>query len=94
MDTALIHNLSADNFRVSVMNLLYQTSDIEVLKAIADNAAKIFKDMLTKRKQLSVDEEEDPFACFSGDWGGDRDPHEIAEEIHNSHCFSREVESL
>lgn len=89
---AVVENYMADNFRVKVMNLLYQTSDIEVLKAIAENTSKILKEMLAKPKSKVV--EDDPFACFSGDWGGDRDPHEIADEIHNSHCFTREVESL
>ena len=64
----VVDNYMADNFRVKVMNLLYQTSDIEVLKAIAENTSKILKEMLAKPKSKVV--EDNPFACFSGDWGG------------------------
>lgn len=34
------------------------------------------------------------FDCFSGDFGGDRDAHEIAEELHDSRLFNRNVTAL
>ena len=34
------------------------------------------------------------FDCFSGDFGGERDSHEIAAELHDSRIFTRSVDSL
>ncbi len=35
----------------------------------------------------------DVFSCFHADWGGDKSPEEIAEELRKSRTFTREVET-
>lgn len=34
------------------------------------------------------------FDCFSGDFGGNRDAHEIAAELHDSRIFTRNTVTL
>ena len=34
------------------------------------------------------------FSCFSGEYGGNRDAHDIAEELHNSRMFIRNTITL
>lgn len=34
------------------------------------------------------------FDCFSGDFGGDRDAHEIADELHASRMFTHNISAL
>ncbi len=34
------------------------------------------------------------FDCFSGEFGGDRDAHEIADELHASRKFTHDISAL
>lgn len=34
------------------------------------------------------------FDCFSGEFGGNRDAHEIADELHDSRTFTRNITAL
>lgn len=34
------------------------------------------------------------FDCFSGNYGGDRDANEIADELRNNRTFTREIAAL
>lgn len=45
---------------------------------------------------LKKDEKEDlhVFDCFSGDYGGDKDAHEIEEELRSCRVFIRKVEAI
>jgi len=44
-------------------------------------------DIMKKKEDMHI------FDCFSGDWGGDRDSHEIADELHDGRVNSRTIES-
>lgn len=46
------------------------------------------KDVRHKELDMSV------FDCFSGNFGGDRDAHEIADELHDSRVFTRNAPAL
>lgn len=77
-----------------------RSKDVEMLKAqiyeyvkaiISKNSSQNETGNAESAKQaldLSV------FDCFSGDFGGNRDAHEIAAELHDSRLFTRNPVSL
>lgn len=48
--------------------------------------------VMNPRKE-PIENQADPFACFSGSWGGDGDANEIADQLHESHMFNRNTEA-
>lgn len=46
---------------------------------------------IIKKKKKSKAKDIHVFDCFHTDWGGDRTPEEIAEDLRKSRVFKREV---
>ncbi len=55
-----------------------------------DLIGKLTASMRKKNKPAACTS--DVFACFHEDWGGERSPEEIADDLRKSHTFTREVE--
>lgn len=69
--------------------------DLYLLKRQLTDFARILvsTSQLDTKTRTEV-KEEDPFACFSGDWGGsDKSAHEISEELRTSRHFSRNIDT-
>lgn len=64
--------------------------DYSTLYARLDALIKLFVRSIPDEKSEPKDDMS-VFDCFSGDWGGDKDAHEIADELHSSHIFNREI---
>lgn len=77
---------------------LPETQDIDLV-ALKKQMQAFFKMVLSmpnihKAEPKTAEEKDDIhiFDCFSGDFGGDRDANEIADEIHDSRIFTRSIE--
>lgn len=68
------------------MNALSSLSDKEKLDLIS----KLTNSIIKKKKKKKV-KDIHVFDCFHTDWGGDRTPEEIAEDLRKSRVFKREV---
>ena len=64
-------------------------------KALQEQLTTFAKILISYAPKVKKEEKEDMhiFDCFSGNWGGDRDSHEIADELYagrgNSHTVLR-----
>ncbi len=73
---------------------LPETQDIDLV-ALKKQMQAFFNMVLMMpniHKTAEVREEKEDihiFDCFSGDFGGDRDANEIADELHDSRIFKR-----
>jgi len=78
---------------------LPETQDIDLV-ALKQQMQAFFKMVLSMpnvhKEKAVADKKEDIhiFDCFSGDFGGDRDANDIADELHDSRLFTRTVEPL
>ena len=55
------------------------------MNALSSLSDKEKLDLISKLTNIHV------FDCFHTDWGGDRTPEEIAEDLRKSRVFKREV---
>ena len=66
-----------------------KTCDISALKRfLTDSASKYLERAAEAHK--AKDATEDPFACFSGDWGGDKSAHQIADDLREARYFTND----
>ena len=68
------------------MSMLSSLSNDEKLDLIT----KLSESM--KKKKSNPERTKELFSRFNEDWGGNRTPEEIAEDLRNSRVFTREVE--
>lgn len=59
-----------------------------LLQQVVERQQATSKVAQTKNYDMSV------FDCFSGEFGGDRDAHEIADELHASRMFTHDISAL
>lgn len=76
-----------------------KTIDVEALKEHIRDIVNVIIARPNLQKTKSVDMVEQKydmsvFDCFSGNFGGDRDANDIADELHDSRVFTRNIESL
>lgn len=69
--------------------------DVELLKQQLTGIARaLLHTTATGGKRSSVhaqESDDNPFACFSGDWGGaDKTAHQLADEIRASRYYARD----
>lgn len=69
------------------MNALSLLSDEEKLDLIS----KLTNSMMRKHKRKAPAGGMAVFDCFHKDWGGDKSPENIAENLRNSRVFNRET---
>lgn len=81
------------NLRVEVPELFGY--DISLLQKQLREFAKI---LITTNRNIAMEKveepskKEDPFACFSGDWGGNIPVNEYCDELRHSGLQTREIE--
>ena len=65
-------------------------------KALQEQLTAFAKILISYAPKVKKKEKEDMhiFDCFSGEWGGNRDSHEIADELYAGRENSRTVETL
>ena len=68
------------------MSMLSSLSNDEKLDLIT----KLSESM--RKKKTNPERTKELFSRFNEDWGGNRTPEEIAEDLRNSRVFTREVE--
>lgn len=77
-----------------------RSKDVEMLKAQIYEYVKTILAKNTLQKETGNTESAKQaldlsvFDCFSGNFGGSRDAHEIAAELHDSRLFTRNPVSL
>ena len=69
------------------MDALSSLSNKEKLDLISKLTNSIIKNKKKKKKAKDIH----VFDCFHTDWGGDRTPEEIADDLRRSRVFKRDV---
>ncbi|MDO4165344.1 MAG: hypothetical protein Q4D56_13330, partial [Bacteroides sp.] len=86
------NSMAAIELKIEIPNA--SKYDMDLLKRQLTDFARILittsnLEGRTKKQPVA----EDPFVCFSGDWGGDKSAHEISEDLRSSRSFTRTVET-
>lgn len=77
--------MSAISITDMYMDALASLSDEEKLDLIT----KLTRSILDKKKKAKINGME-AFDCFHKDWGGDKNPEEIADELRESRFYNRD----
>lgn len=79
----MITNLSVTDMYISMLSSLSNDEKLDLITKLSESMRKN-KSNPKRTKEL--------FSRFNEDWGGNRTPEEIAEDLRNSRVFTREVE--
>lgn len=79
----MITNLSVTDMYMSMLSSLSNDEKLDLITKLSESMRKN-KSNPKRTKEL--------FSRFNEDWGGNRTPEEIAEDLRNSRVFTREVE--
>lgn len=79
----MITNLSVTDMHMSMLSSLSNDEKLDLITKLSESMRKN-KTNPKRTKEL--------FSRFNEDWGGNRTPEEIAEDLRNSRVFTREVE--
>ena len=79
----MITNLSVTDMYMSMLSSLSNDEKLDLITKLSESIRKN-KSNPKRTKEL--------FSRFNEDWGGNRTPEEIAEDLRNSRVFTREVE--
>ena len=79
----MITNLSVTDMYMSMLSSLSNDEKLDLITKLSESMRKN-KTNPKRTKEL--------FSRFNEDWGGNRTPEEIAEDLRNSRVFTREVE--
>lgn len=79
----MITNLSVTDMYMSMLSSLSNDEKLDLITKLSESMKKN-KSNPKRTKEL--------FSRFNEDWGGNRTPEEIAEDLRNSRVFTREVE--
>lgn len=78
----MITNLSVTDMYMSMLSSLSNDEKLDLITKLSESMRKN-KSNPKRTKEL--------FSRFNEDWGGNRTPEEIAEDLRNSRVFTREV---
>ena len=79
----MITNLSVTDMYMSMLSSLSNDEKLDLITKLSESMRKN-KSNPKRTKEL--------FSRFNEDWGGNRTPEEIAEDLRDSRVFTREVE--
>ena len=79
----MITNLSVTDMYISMLSSLSNDEKLDLITKLSESMRKN-KSNPKRTKEL--------FSRFNEDWGGNRTPEEIAEDLRNSRVFTREVD--
>ena len=79
----MITNLSVTDMYMSMLSSLSNDEKLDLITKLSESMRKN-KSNPKRTKEL--------FSRFNEDWGGNRTPEEIAEDLRISRVFTREVE--
>ena len=79
----MITNLSVTDMYMSMLSSLSNDEKLDLITKLSESMRKN-KSNPKRTKEL--------FSRFNEDWGGNRTPEKIAEDLRNSRVFTREVE--
>lgn len=79
----MINNLSVTDMYMSMLSSLSDDEKLDLITKLSESMRK---------KRTNPKRTKELFSQFNEDWGGDKTPDEIAEDLRNSRVFTREIE--
>ena len=79
----MITNLSVTDMYMSMLSSLSNDEKLDLITKLSESMRK---------KKTNPERTKELFSRFNEDWGGNRTPEEIAEDLRNSRVFTREVD--
>ena len=79
----MITNLSVTDMHMSMLSSLSNDEKLDLITKLSESMRK---NKTNPKRTMEL------FSRFYEDWGGNRTPEEIAEDLRNSRVFTREVE--
>lgn len=89
-------NLTMSDSLIEAVRPTFKTREA-INKWLQEQANLLLQQVVERQQATSIVAQKydmSVFDCFSGEFGGDRDAHEIADELHASRKFTHDISAL
>ena len=82
-EVCMINNLSVTDMYMSMLSSLSNDEKLDLITKLSESM---------KKKKRTPKKTKELFNRFNEDWGGNKTPEDIADDLRNSRVFTREIE--